>query len=239
MAVNDGGPVATLGQALEARLAGELGTRQIAAFEPLLELRNLGGEATGYVRTFTGERLAKGASLSIDIAPGLRYFNIHLMPDPAWDAPRYLFEGMLSTQGSQVSMDLFPDFDVISEIDAYLDRFAAVAAVYERARQDPRFALQPSRLLHMRAFSSPVFLLVTGVTEADLPAIEAYGEAYFDAWLDMLRGAPRLPAAEAARRQARRRHVGEAVIRLDPDRHRVVEVYGEATTQAIEAASVY
>ncbi len=232
-------PIHTLGQSLETRILAELHARQLPEYDQLLNLRNLAGESTGYVKTFTGERLLKGSSVSIDIMPGVRYFNIHLIPEPQYDTPRYLFEGMLMAQGSQVSVDLFPDTDIVTDIDSYLEKYAAVGRVYEEARLDDRFVLQPSRLLHMRAYSSPVFLLVFGSPEEHLTALEAYAERYFDAWLAMHAVAKRLSDAEAKLRQQRRESMGKTVMRLDPDRHMVVKVYGEETTQMIESANMY
>jgi len=232
-------PVNTVGQALEARMMSELDAQPLAEFEPLLDLKNLAGESTGYVKSFTGERVVKGTSVSINLMPGARYFNIHIIPEPQYDIPRFLCEGMLMAQSSQVSMDLFPDFDVVADIDTYLEKYAAVGQVYEEARTDERFVLQPSRLLHMRAFSSPVFLLVFAAPEEHLPVLDAYANRYFDAWLAMHRDAQRLSDAGADARRALRQKIGDTIVRLDPDRHMVVEIYGEETTRLIEQASMY
>jgi hypothetical protein len=232
-------PVDTVGQALEARMMAELDAQPLAEFEPLLNLKNLVGESTGYVKAFTGEKILKGTSVSITLMPGVRYFNIHIIPEPQYDVPRFLFEGMLMARTNQISMDLFPDFDVAANIDTYLEKYAAVGEVYEAARVDERFVLEPSRLLHMRAFSSPVFLLVFAIPEAHLPALDAYANRYFDAWLDMHRGAERLSDANADARRALRKNIGDSIMRLDPDRSRVVEIYGEETTRLIEKANMY
>jgi hypothetical protein len=239
MTDNQNSPIYTLGQTLERRIIDELEAKPLTKFDGLLDLKNLQGESTGYVKTFTGGRLMKGTSVSIDMMPGMRYFNFHLIPEPHYDIPRFLFEGMLMTQGSQISMDLFPDFDVVANIDKYLDQYAPVTAVYEEARLDERFVLEPSRLAHMRAFSSPAFLLVFKLPEDLLPAIETYGERYFDAWLDMYRNAQELPDEQAAERRKQREKIGGTVKRLDPDRHMVVTVYGEETTCLIEDANMY
>lgn len=236
-------PFRTLGQALEARIIRELEAQPIAEFNELLDLKNLAGQSTGYVRAFRGGRLAKGTSVSIDMMPGARYFNIHLIPDARYDIPRFLFEGMLMAKGvgngSQVSMDLFPDVDDVEYITELLEKFAPVGKIYEEARKDPRFRLEPSRQMHMRAFASPVFLLVFAVPEENLPALEGYAERYFDAWLAMYRNARQLADAEAQARARRRKHVGDTIMRLDPDRHLVVSVYGEETTRMIERANFY
>jgi hypothetical protein len=232
-------PVNTLGQALETRIMNELDAQPLTQYDRLLDLKNLAGESTGYAKAFTGSKLTKGTSVSINLMPGARYFNIHIIPEPQYDVPRFLFEGMLMNQGSQVSMDLFPDFDVAADIDAYLDKYAAVAEIYQEARTDDRFVLVPSRLLHMRAFSSPVFLLVFSTPTENLLALEKYAERYFDAWRDMHRNAKQLSDTQAAARQLRREQIGNTIMRLDPDRHMVVKVYGEETTRMIEQANIY
>ena len=239
MTDNSTSPVNTLGQALEQRIMSELDVRPLQQFEQLLDLKNLAGNSTGYVRAFSGDGLEKGTSVSINMMPGARYMNIHLIPDPQLNAPRFLFEGMLMTRGSQLSMDLFPDFDVVAAIDAYMETYAPVAKVYEEARLDERFTLEPSRILHMRAFGSPVFMLVNAVPEEHRPVIEAYGERYFDAWFDIFRNAGKLSAGEASVRRDMRKKIGDTIKRLDPDRHKVVKVYGEETTCLIEAANMY
>jgi Flp pilus assembly CpaF family ATPase len=40
-------------------------------------------------------------------------------------------------------------------------------------------------------------------------------------------------------RQQRREQIGNTIMRLDPDRHMVAEIYGEETTRMIEAANLY
>ena len=233
------GPIYTLGQALEERITSTLDAKPIERFDALLDLKNLAGDSTGYVRAFSADKLEKGTSVSINMMPGVRYFNIHLIPDPQFDIPRFLFEGMLMAQGSQVSMDLFPDFDVITGIESYLERYASVGDIYEEARVDEHFVLEPSRILHMRAFASPVFLLTTSLSEDVLPIIESYAERYFDAWLDMYQNADRLSDREAAMRKVLRKNIGDTIKRLDPDRHMVVTIYGEETTCLIEEANMY
>lgn len=237
------GPVDTFGQALEQRIMRDVDAEQLGEFEELLDLKNLAGDSTGYVKTFGGDRLTKGCSLSIDLAPGIRYFNIHIIPEPQYDIPRYVSEGMLMRDnmgpGSQVSMDLFPDVDAVDGIESILGQYMAVGEVYDDARQDERFQLEPSRLMHMRAFSSPVFLLASAIPEANLPAIEDYAGRYYDAWLDMYRNPKQLTAAQAEARQRRREHMGDMIVKHDPDRFRVVAVYGEETTRMIERASMY
>ena len=231
-------PVNTLGQTIEGRFIDELPVEPVSRFDHLLELRNLKGERTGYIKVFTGDRLEKGSSLSIDIAPGVRYFNIHIIPKAEYRAPRYLFEGMASTYGSQVSIDLFPDVD--KEMDVYwlIEQFGDVTKIYDEALADERYGFRPSRYMHMRAFQSPFFLCAHNVEEKDLPPLEDYASRYFDEWLKLLEAAPELDDVDAAARRVRRSHLAKTIIREDPDRHMVVEVYGESMTQAIEEASM-
>lgn len=227
----------TLGDAIERCLLSELDTRPDPRFAELEVLRNLAGEATGHVRVYAADRLVKASALSIRIGPG-RYFNIHVIPEARYDIPRFVYEGMLLPMGSQVSLDLFPDLDAPTDIGHLLELYSEAVKVYDEARQDPGLRFEASRQLHMRAFSSPMFLCTFGVREASLPAIERYAHGYFDAWLGLYQKAGELSPAVAAAREARREHMARTMIELDPDRHLVVQVFGEETTQAIEAATM-
>lgn len=227
-----------LGQRIESRFIDELPVSPVERFDQLLNLKNLQGESTGYIKVFSGDRIEKGSSLSIDIMPGMRYFNIHLIPEADYLTPRYLFEGMLSSYGSQASIDLFPDVDVTMDVDYLLDKFGNVTDIYDAARADEGLHMKPSRYMHMRAFASPFFICAFDVAEDALPRVETIAERYFDEWQDMLRSAPTLEPDVAAARRVRRSHVAHTLIREDPDRNKVVDVYGEACTQAIEEASM-
>ena len=66
----------------------------------------------------------------------------------------------------------------------------------------------------------------------------ALHHGYLDAWLGMYRSASQLDAEATEERQKRRDHMQDCIISLDPDRNRVVAVYGEDTTRAIERASM-
>ncbi len=231
-------PIEAFGREIERRLLDELPVAPVEKYAPLLDLKNLNGESTGYIRVVAGGRIEKGSSLSIAIAPGMRYFNIHIIPRAEYKAPRYLFEGMLSAHGSQVSIDLFPDVDKEMQIDWLIDDFGAVTEIYDEAVADERYEFRPSRYMHMRAFQSPFFLCARGVVETDLPGLEDYAIRYFEEWRKLLDAAPELDPDDAAARRVRRDHMSQTVIAQDPDRHMVVSVYGEMMTQAIEEASM-
>ncbi len=230
-------PIQSFGQSIEARLAADLQAAPTRRFAEVADVRNLGGQVTGYVHAWEAPRLDRAASLSVTIAPGLRYFNIHVIPDASYDVPRFLFEGMLMPQGSQVSMDLYLDLDLGMHLD-YLGTLDGIEAIYKEARRDSPYPLEPSRLSHMRAICSPYFFLVNKVPQEGLALIERYANRYFDEWLKMFRTGRQLTVAEAANRLARRKYAGESVIALDPDRHMIVQVYGEETTCAIEQAMI-
>jgi hypothetical protein len=140
-------------------------------------------------------------------------------------------------QGSQVSMDLYLDLDLGMHLD-YLGALAGIETIYKEARRDSPYALEPSRLAHMRAICSPYFFLVNKVPQEGLALIERYANRYFDEWLKIFHTGRQLTADEAASRSARRQYAGESVIALDPDRHMIVQVYGEETTCAIERAMI-
>ena len=228
----------SFGKSIEDRFIHELDAKPNAAYTKLLDLKNLKGESTGYVKAMTADRLIKASSLSINMMPGGRYFNIHIIPEPQYNVPRFVFEGMLTAHGSQVSMDLFPDIDVVMQIRKLRDQYEGVAKIYDDVRKDEKFQLEPSRQIHMRAFTSPFFILIFGVPEIDLPAIEDYAHAYFDEWLTMHRSAETVSPEEAELRARRRLHIAQTTIESDPDRHLVVKVYGEETTRDIEQATM-
>lgn len=54
----------------------------------------------------------------------------------------------------------------------------------------------------------------------------------------MYHAAPKVDAAVTEAREYRSAHMQDAIISLDPDRNRVVQIYGEDTTSAIERASM-
>ena len=238
MLMNNASNIETFGRKIEDRLISDLPVAPVARFEHMLDLKNLKGDSTGYIKVFSGGRLEKGSSLSIDIAPGTRYFNIHIIPKAGYRAPRYLFEGMVSTHGSQVSIDLFPDIDKEMDVDWLISEFGGVTAIYDEAMADDRYVFTPSRYMHMRAFQSPFFLCARDVPEDDLPPLEDYAARYFDEWLKLLDSASESSDVDAAARRVRRSHLAQTIIREDPDRHMVVSVYGESMTQSIEDASM-
>jgi len=223
---------------IEQRLTDEMNLEAVEKFAHLLDLKNLQGESTGYVKTLTGDRIDRATSLSIDIAPGMRYFNIHIMPDHHYEIPRYSFEGMITPQGSQVSMDLYPDFDVITNLDKFEAMYAGVHKLFEQAKNTDKLPLEFSRIPHMRAIASPYFVLVPRANEEQTTVLERLGHAYLDEWLTMFRAGEQLSAEEADAKLALRNLIGSMIIERDPDRHMVVQVYGEETTQAIEAAAM-
>ena len=230
-------PVQTLGHRIEHRILNEMSLTPVERFSKLLDLKNLEGKSTGYIKVVTGSRIEKASSLSIDIAPGVRYFNIHIIPEAGYLVPRYIFEGMLSPHGSQVSMDVFPDVDAEMDIDYLLKDFKAFTQIYDEARAEKDIAFRPSRYMHMRAFQSPFFLCTDAPTEV-LPRVEDYAERYFDEWQKLLASGKRLSDEETTARRVRRSHIARTIIEQDPDRHMVVSVYGEAVTQSIEEASM-
>lgn len=229
--------IQTVGESIWTKLKSELETTPVAEFDELLDLKDLAGNSTGSIEVVTADKLVKMSSLSISMGPG-RYFNIHVIPEPGVDLPRYLFEGMAMPGASQISMDLFPDNDVFMNIKPYISQYAAAIEVYNKARKESGILFESSRQTHMRAFSSPLFLCTFGLPDERLAEVEQFGHGYLDAWLDMYRSAGQLDTDTSAARQARRDHMQDCIISLDPDRDRVVAVYGEDTTRAIERASM-
>lgn len=225
----------TFGLSIEKRIRDELGATLTDDYPDVKEIRNQAGETTGYTDVYEGERLVKACAMSINVMPGARYFNIHIHPEARYLVPRFSCEGMLTAQGGQVSMDLYPDMDLVMEIDAFLSLTAGLEPVYAEAKESG-MNVQASRFAHMRALSSPYFMNFVGPTIDQLPQIEAFANRYFDVWLEILNSAPELDAEAAAERQRRREHFAHMVIKLDPDRDMIVQVYGEEMTSAIENA---
>jgi hypothetical protein len=228
----------TFGQRIEQRIVSELVLEPMPRFAHLLDLKNLKDESTGYIKVFSGEKIEKASSLSIDIAPGMRYFNIHIVPDPGYRIPRYLFEGMLTSRGSQVSMDLFPDLDEAMNIDYLKANFDGARTIYDEARKNEHLLFEHSRQMHMRAFASPFFLCIFDTPEDSLAELETIAARYLDEWFKLYTNADSVTPEEAERTRHRRLHMARTLIAEDPDRHRVVQIYGEETTSAIEEANM-
>jgi hypothetical protein len=228
----------TFGRRIEERIISELALDSIPRFENLLDLKNLKDESTGYIKVLNGERIEKASSLSIDIAPGMRYFNIHIIPDPGYRMPRYLFEGMLTSHGSQVSMDLFPDVDEVMNIDYLKANFDDVRKIYDEARKNEHLQFENSRQMHMRAFASPFFLCIFDTPESTLTELEAIAASYLDEWIKLYSNALAVTPEDAERTRQRRLHMAQTLIAEDPDRQMVVKIYGEDMTRAIEEANM-
>ena len=90
----------------------------------------------------------------------------------------------------------------------------------------------------MRAFASPFFLCIFDTPENTLAELEAYADRYLDEWIKLYKNAVAVTPEEAERTRQRRLHMGRTLITEDPDRHMVVQIYGEATTTAIEEANM-
>lgn len=230
--------LASFGEAIEQRLVQALGAEHLDKYQHLQNLKNLKGESTGYLRAYSAPRMDKLACLSIDILPGMRYFNIHAIPDHRYMVPRFNFEGMITGRGSQVSMDLYPDIDVLMHFDYILEHYAGVAKIYDNAKQHKHIQIQASRLPHLRALCSPYFLLANSVPPEYLPDMQQWADKYLDEWLKIYHSESALDDAGAQARLERRQLIARTIIENDPDRDKVVKTFGEETTQAIEEAAM-
>jgi len=230
--------VAGFGSSIIERLIAELGASHTEVFPELADIKNLQGDSTGYVRVYAADKLIKATHLSVNVAPGARYFNIQVVPQAQYNVPRYALEGMVTVQGSQVSMDMFPDVDTFMQIRPVLEQMAGVNKVFDDAKKTD-IDFRPSRLPHMRAFCSPFFLNAPKATEANLPELDKIANLYLDEWQKIFAAAEKVDAAAAADRTARRNHMSDVVVALDPDRQMIVQVYGEEVTSAIEQAVMY
>jgi len=230
--------VTSFGDSIVARIEEELGATQTNDFPELRDIKNLAGESTGFVHVYRADKLAKASYLSINVAPGARYFNIQVTPEAVYDAPRFSMEGMVTVHGSQVSMDMFPDVDMFMDVRHMLEQMKGVNEVYEAAKQTD-IDFRPSRFPHMRIFCSPFFLNVFKASAEQLLEIDALAHRYFDEWKKILADATKTDSTAADERRKRRRHMSDMVMELDPDREMIVQVYGEDITSAIERAVMY
>lgn len=230
--------LATMGAAIERRFVEVLNARAIDKYAKYLDLKNLKGESTGYIRVYSGVDLEKASSLSIQLGPFGRYFNINIIPDIHLDAPRFTVEGMLSSHGSQISIDLYPDVDPIMNFQRFMADYSGVEKIFKEATENADLVFRPSYQAHIRALCSPFFLCTFGAAESALTALEDYADRYFSEWLNIYRQGRRLTAEEAAARQERRDRIARTIMSMDPDRDMVVKIFGEETTQAIQDATM-
>jgi len=229
--------ISNIGNAVWQRLLGAMDATPVKEFDELLDLKDLAGNSTGSIEVVTAPNLVKMSSLSIVMGPG-RYFNINVIPEANLKIPRYIFEGMVMPGSGQISMDMFPDSDIYMDIRDYLNQYADVIKVYDEARKNSGILFESSRQTHMRAFASPLFLCTFGLAEDRFGDVQDIAQGYLDTWLEMYRAAAPLDDATAELRMKRRQYMQDSIIALDPDRNRVVQVYGEDTTAAIERASM-
>ncbi len=119
-----------------------------------------------------------------------------------------------------------------------LAKTGGVTEIFEEAKASG-VKFVPSRQVHMRIFASPHFLCAFEVNGEQLSQVAGFADRYLSEWLTILRDAKQVTEAEAEERRQRRIHMSNIMVELDPDRHMVVQVYGEATVQAIEEACMY
>jgi hypothetical protein len=227
-----------LGKNAEQKILDSLDLAPIEKFNDLLDLKNLKGDSTGYLKAYTGDKIDRVSLLSIDIMPGMRYINLHVIPDHHYMVPRFSYEGMVTTKGSLMSADLYADIDPIMQYDFIDEKYQGVEKIYAKAKKHKSIELQASRLPHMRAMCSPYFLRAGKVSAEDVVDFENIALGYFDEWLSIFKNAPKISEEEAADRLKRRQHMAHVIQTKDPDRAMVVKIYGEETTLAIEKASL-
>ena len=223
------------GLSIEKRIQEELGGTLTDDYPEVKEIRNLAGENTGHMHVYKADKLVKACCMSVTVMPGARYFNIHIHPETKYRVPRFGFEGMIMEQGGQVSMDLYPDMDLLTNIKPYMELCGDLTPIWDEVKKSD-LNPQPSRLPHMRAFCSPYFLNFVGVKPETLPRIEKIANQYFDVWLNILNNAAELSDKDQSEVAQRRDIFARRIIEMDPDRGMIVQVYGEEVTQAIENA---
>jgi hypothetical protein len=228
----------SIGQLIEARIQAEVEAVSIERYAELLELTNLNGESTGYCKVFKGDKLAKGSMFSMSIPPVGRYFNIHLIPDARYRIPRFSYEGMLTSRGSQCSIDLYPDKDVVMDLVDFEDQYRGVAKIYAQAQKNELIEWQPAEQAFLRAIFSPFALLSFTIPGAGLGAMEGYADGYFSEWLKMYAAGQENSDAETAYVTERRARMKEVMRARDPNVEGVIAIYGEEKTRAIQDATL-
>ncbi|MDG1462329.1 MAG: hypothetical protein P8R04_02075, partial [Gammaproteobacteria bacterium] len=165
--------ISTTGMQTESLVVSTLGGVEAESFKDLLALQNLKGENTGYTKVWYADRIKKISSMSINIMPGkARYFNLQVIPEDNLRVPRYVFEGLVAGHSSQVSVDLYPDMDMVLNLDWLTSAYAGIYNYYDEIRKNEVFQLGASRLPHMRTFCSPVFALAPSMPVDSVPAFE-------------------------------------------------------------------
>lgn len=228
----------TFGDKIWERFVTETGAEVMPEFEHMLEIKTLQGQGGSFCKVFTADKIQKGSFLSISMGPMGRYINIHLMPEWDYDVPRLVLEGMINPNGGQVSLDLYPDKDLVPIYENYIAAYEPLLEVYNGARANTEIAWEQSRQAFMRVFFSPFALLAFNVQPKNLEDWTGYADAYFDHWIGLLKEAKRLPQEQAQTRFERRKRMKEILIANDPDRSAVVQMFGEELTSDIEQATM-
>ena len=238
MSDSDRETIDKLGDTIWQRFVKETGASQDPSFTHLLDIRTLDGHGGSSCLVFSADKIKKGSLLSISMGPIGRYFNCHLQPKAEYDVPRFVFEGMLRPEGSQVTLDLFPDKDLATCYDWYLDACGSLEPVFKEARSNESIAWEHSRQMHMRVFLSPLALLAFDVPPDQLMAFESYAHRYFDRWIELLNEAEPIPSDLASVRHERRALMKSIQIANDPDRGAVAKIFGEEVTASVEDATM-
>jgi len=226
------------GKAIEEKLVAAYKAELLDDYADLGELINLKGESTGYTKVWKGEAGEKISSMSIDIMPDkARYINIQVIPDPKFRLPHYVYEGLVMGHMSQMSVDLYPDTDMVANLDWMLENYQPAGTVFDELRKTMELSI--SKLTHMRIFSSPMFAMVKTPELEKVMEFEGYAARYADCLFDMQAKAELSAELETHARRERRKLISDSIIALDPDRKMVVGVYGEELTRRIEEATMY
>ena len=227
-----------VGKSIETRFIQAVNAVADPQFEDLVDLTNLKGESTGYCKVFKADKLVKGSMFSIEIPPVGRYFNIHLIPQSDYRIPRFIYEGMITPHGSQMTIDLFPDADIVMDFDSFESQYQGIDEIYQRALADDNFQWRPSRIHFMRAFFSPYVLLSFTVQAAQLGEMESYAKEYLEEWVKMYEQGNENNEEISRHISDRRARMQAAIKHRDPDLPAVIAIYGEEKTQAIQDATL-
>lgn len=224
------------GRETAARIVRALDLKPAEEFSDIAELQTQQGAPGGHVRIYRAPGIEKVVDMSMELVAGMRYFFVHIVPDASLDAPRYVFDSVVTVQGTRASIDLYPDFDMTSDIDCLTRKFAGLNRIYDAAIDDTEIVFSPSRLAHIRAVCSPFFLGVFSAQHFLLPKLEVYAQRYFDEWRNLFSQAKSISAAKTQQKRARREVITEAIVGGDYMRRTVSDIYGHEIARKVEQA---
>jgi hypothetical protein len=224
------------GSRIGNRIVEELEISPVEDFADLREIKNVQDQTCGHANIYTGGNISKVVDLSIEVVPGMRYFFIQIVPDVHLDAPRFSFDGILTSQGNRLSLDLYTDTDIGLDLNGLYGRYLPLGKIYDRAREDRELLFESSRLPHIRATCSPFFLGVFSCANDQLPRMEEYANAYLDEWINLFKSKSPVSDEQALAKKHRRKNFSRIVRDQNSMGKMVVDILGVTTAETLQNA---